>query len=188
MNCSRTPWLDTGVVFVSVEQPIFCILLAYCECLLSSRQVYRLVMILLPATDNDLEFGRRVHHTAYRKMVIRQFGEWDDSVADMFFEKTWKTFPHHIISTDEGEKCGYCAIERTRELIQLREIAILPEFQGQGIGTTIVKSLVDECEALGIPMRLNVLKTNKRAAALYDRLEFQRYGENENHYLLERSC
>ena len=145
-------------------------------------------MRLSPANDEDLEFGRLVHHAAYQKMVIREFGEWDDSVADRFFEDTWNHLPHCIIWTDLGERCGYCAIERLPNLLYLREIAILPDYQNQGIGSKLIQSLISECDEASIPMRLNVMKSNERAAKLYDRFGFHRYGENEHHFLLERRC
>ena len=31
------------------------------------------------ATESDREYARRVHHLAYREIVERQFGEWDEA-------------------------------------------------------------------------------------------------------------
>jgi hypothetical protein len=40
-----------------------------------------------PAENFDTEFVRHVHHLAYRDVVIRQYGAWDEKVQDEFFAK-----------------------------------------------------------------------------------------------------
>ena len=129
-------------------------------------------MELVAANEEDLEFGRRVHHAAYREMVTKQYGAWDEAVQDGFFERTWARHAHNIITADDGTRCGYCAIECTEEAVILREIALLPEWQGRGIGSQLITSLVEEAAGRGVVARLNVMKTNEAAKRLYLRLGF----------------
>ena len=145
-------------------------------------------MKLIPAVKEDLEFGRKVHHEAYREMVTRQYGSWDEPIQDQFFTNTWFRHPHQIIVDEENDKCGYCAIERTDTEIVLREIAILPHWQGRGIGSRIINSLIEEGHERGMPVKLNVMKTNSRARKLYERLGFIQFDESDTHFLMERSC
>ena len=35
-----------------------------------------------PATSSDTEFARISHHAAYRDVVRRQFGAWDEALQD----------------------------------------------------------------------------------------------------------
>ena len=35
-----------------------------------------------PATSNDTEFARISYHAAYRDVVCRQFGAWDEALQD----------------------------------------------------------------------------------------------------------
>jgi hypothetical protein len=37
--------------------------------------------------DADSEFGRMVHHSGYGDVVTRQFGSWDESMQDAFFQE-----------------------------------------------------------------------------------------------------
>ena len=37
------------------------------------------------AEATDAEFARSVHHRAYRDVVIRQYGMWDEKAQDDFF-------------------------------------------------------------------------------------------------------
>ena len=144
-------------------------------------------MTLATATEQDLEFGRRVHHLAYREMVIRQFEEWDEVIADGFFERTWASHPHHIIHDDQNERCGYCAVDRNGTEIILREIAILPERQGIGIGTSVIQALIAEGDEEAIPVKLNVMQTNVRARLLYERLGFRKSGGSDTHFQMQRN-
>jgi ribosomal protein S18 acetylase RimI-like enzyme len=55
---------------------------------------------------------------------------------------------------------------------QLR-IEIHPDYQGQGIGTRLIRALADEARRKGQDLVLEVLTVNHRAQALYQRLGMQ---------------
>jgi ribosomal protein S18 acetylase RimI-like enzyme len=62
-------------------------------------------------------------------------------------------------------------------------VEVLPEWQGQGIGTRVVSRVVQE--AGGVPVSLHVLKGNP-ARALYERLGFVIDGETATHVTMCR--
>ena len=64
-----------------------------------------------PATPADTDFARSVHHQAYRDVVVRQFGTWDESRQDEFFAADWSAGGFEILLCD-AEPCGYVAVER----------------------------------------------------------------------------
>ena len=68
---------------------------------------------------------------------------------------------------------------RPREVF-LGRIALRPDWQGQGIGTNLVRDIVRRAEAVGRATSLYVLRTNKRAQALYERLGFRVFGGDEH--------
>ena len=136
-----------------------------------------------PADDNDTDFARGVHHEAYRDVVVRQFGKWDETKQDEFFKKTWENPGYEIISY-EGEPCGYSRIEQLPEEIKAHELVMLPEYQGRGIGTAILGKLKSRAAREGIPAHLQVLKVNK-AAELYEREGFREVGETDTHKEME---
>jgi ribosomal protein S18 acetylase RimI-like enzyme len=63
-------------------------------------------------------------------------------------------------------------IGRTPEQIRLLDIAILPEFQNQGIGAVLLKTLLAESEAKNLPLRHMVFKLNTAALRFYARFGF----------------
>ena len=63
--------------------------------------------------------------------------------------------------------------------MNLRQIFLLPEYQGRGVGERCVEFVLAEARALGLPVRLAVLKVNPRAQAFYRRLGFVSTEETE---------
>ena len=87
-----------------------------------------------PAQESDREFAKQAHHAAYRSVVERQFGPWDELMQDRFFDEQWDPRRQQIIQAD-GIRCGYCLVEHRAHDIHLSELVIHPELQGRGIGT-----------------------------------------------------
>lgn len=63
----------------------------------------------------------------------------------------------------------------------LSKIEIDPNFQGRGVGTSIINGVLAEARARGKAVRLQVFKVNERARALYRRLGFRETGETPTH-------
>lgn len=138
---------------------------------------------LTPANDDDTEFARNAHHRAYRGVVVDQFGEWDEARQDKFFELSWAN-PGFEIAHYDGQPCGYLRIENLPDQVRAHELTILPEFQGRGIGTTLLHEIQGRATQRGVPIRLQVLKAN-RAAELYERVGFKPVGETDTHTVME---
>jgi broad specificity phosphatase PhoE/ribosomal protein S18 acetylase RimI-like enzyme len=135
------------------------------------------------ATASDSEFARLAHHRAYRDVVIAQFGTWNNTEQDRFFAETWNANPHEILICD-GAPCGYLGVDFHREEIDLREIVILPEFQGRGLGSAILGELSNRSKSAHVPVKLRVLQKS-RAAILYRRVGFEERGRTSTHFLME---
>ena len=127
-----------------------------------------------PAEAGDVEFARSAHHAAYRDVVERQFGPWDEAAQDKFFAADWDPRTAEIILAD-GSLCGYCIVERRVDDIHARELVIHPDFQGQGIGSFLLRRLQDEARSRSVPVRLGTFHEN-RAVKLYARLGFREIG------------
>lgn len=136
-----------------------------------------------PATDADTEFAKNVHHTAYHDVIVRQFGSFDEKMQDDFFFKTWKPETHEIIISD-GVDAGYFSIESFSDHIFAHELVLLPEFQGKGIGSKLLKEVLRKAKTNNIPVQLQVLKENS-AQDLYRRLGFKETGSNATHIQME---
>lgn len=138
-----------------------------------------------PANSVDIEFARKAHHIAYYDVIKRQFGKFDEEMQDSFFRKSWDPETHEIITTS-GIDAGYISVERFPDHIFAKELVILPEYQGKGIGSSLLKSILQEATEKDIPVQLQVLKKNF-AQDLYRRLGFKEIETNETHIKMEFS-
>ena len=71
-----------------------------------------------------------------------------------------------------------------REL-RVMDIALLPQWQGRGIGSSLLEDVIAEADRAGVPVTLHVERWN-RAVKLYERLGFVERGRSDVHLLLER--
>jgi ribosomal protein S18 acetylase RimI-like enzyme len=85
-----------------------------------------------------------------------------------------------------GRPAGRLWIGRTPEQIRLLDIAILPEFQNQGIGAALLKRLVAESERRGLPLRHMVFKLNDAALRFYSRFGFSQIDDVGAYIHMER--
>jgi ribosomal protein S18 acetylase RimI-like enzyme len=71
-----------------------------------------------------------------------------------------------------GEPVGRRLVARTAEGIHLVDIALLSANRNQGIGTQLIRELLEQASAAGSSLHLHVLRGNP-ALRLYQRLGFQ---------------
>ncbi|HEY0426172.1 MAG TPA: GNAT family N-acetyltransferase [Pyrinomonadaceae bacterium] len=129
--------------------------------------------------DEDFEFLWRLHNAALKDYVTQVWG-WDEQLQREMFAREFSPNEGKIILVG-GRGAGFFrVIERERERV-LVSIRLLPEFQKKGIGTKIIKDLLNDSKN---PVRLQVLKINP-ARALYERLGFEIYDETETHFLMK---
>lgn len=152
-------------------------------CLAPVRHYARVQLQRRLASATDAEFGRNVHHRAYRDVVERQFGAWNVAAQDAFFRDGWNAAAHEIVECD-GVPAGYICIEDRADLVHLRELVLLPEFQNRGIGTMLLRQVMKHAEERGVPVQLGTLHAN-HAADLYRRVGFREVGRTNTHILFE---
>lgn len=92
-----------------------------------------------------------------------------------------KDEPESVLSIIEldGAPVGRFRVVRFEDRIFLGGIQIHPDFQNRGIGTQLIMELIEESQAVGKPLQLDVDRTNIRARRLYERLGLSQYGESE---------
>lgn len=135
------------------------------------------------ATELDTHFVYQTETASYKDVVTRQFGSWDDKKHEELFNKVWKPEKYEILMCN-GIDCGFISIERNQEYILIHEIVLLPEFQGKGIGSNLLKEIIQEASTKNIPIKLQVLKESQ-AQHLYRRLGFKDIGVTDTHYKME---
>ena len=90
---------------------------------------------------------------------------------------------HFIIECD-GESAGRLLLNRDADQLRVVDIAVLPAMRGRGIASAVLKSLITEAEAAGVPIRLSVWHDNP-ALTLYRRLGFNVREERATHVEME---
>ena len=86
----------------------------------------------------------------------------------------------------DGEPAGRLYVHRDDDEILIVDIALLPPYRGRGIGTALVREVLDEADASGRPVRIHVEHQNP-AMTLYRRLGFERVDESGPYLLMERA-
>ena len=72
----------------------------------------------------------------------------------------------------DGTPIGCLAVVDYEDYVFVDRIALLPAWQGLGLGTRLMRDVMDDAERRGVPVRLSVLDNNP-ARGLYERLGFQ---------------
>ena len=136
---------------------------------------------LRPATQEDHDFLWWLHCATMRPYVEKTWG-WDEQWQAQYFRDRFDPATRQIIESD-GVPIGCISVERQKDRVFLSVIKIAPEYQSRGIGTKLVRALLNEADSRGVPVELQVLKVNP-ARRLYERLGFAVVGETETHYLM----
>lgn len=84
----------------------------------------------------------------------------------------------------DGEPAGRLYVHRREREIRLMDIALLPEFRGDGIGGALLDDLFAEAAASGRTLTIHVESYNP-ARRLYERRGFRQIGEHGVYLLME---
>jgi len=101
------------------------------------------------------------------------------------YERRFPGADHRIVLRD-GRRVGRIFVARRPEEIRLVDIALLPEHRGAGIGTWLLREVLDEAEREGLPVRHMVWKGNPAALRFYERLGFAVVEDDGMYELMER--
>lgn len=92
---------------------------------------------------------------------------------------------NHDIILFDTTPIGRIYIDRGDEEIRLLDISLLSEYRNRGVGTVLMRNLLDETDRVAKPVRLYVYKMNQ-AVRFYERLGFQCVEDTGVHYFMER--
>jgi ribosomal protein S18 acetylase RimI-like enzyme len=86
------------------------------------------------------------------------------------FGKRFAGYQRFVVVDDAGRPAGRLYVCDTVSTMHLVDLTLLPQFQGRGIGTRILRDLMAEVSRTGQRLDLRVGRTNERAVELYARL------------------
>lgn len=111
---------------------------------------------------------------------------WDAAQQHAFLEMQFNAQAEHyriyrpnaeysIIQRDQTP-IGRLIVDRAADAILMMDIALLPEHRNAGLGTALIRKLMNEAREAGKPLRLHVEFFNP-ARRLYERLGFTKTSE-----------
>lgn len=135
---------------------------------------------LREATTEDEPFLLEVYVST--RMEELEGVDWDDNQKRAFItmqfiarERSYPRVDSRIILLN-GQPVGRMLVDRNESGILLRDIALLTEYRNAGIGSRLIRDLMEEATSAGKAIRLHVVATSP-AVRLYERLGFSRSGD-----------
>jgi GNAT superfamily N-acetyltransferase len=135
---------------------------------------------LRPVTAEDDEFllsvyaGTRAQELAqvpWSDEQKQEFVRWQFNLQRQDYEANYPHTQYDVILLD-GQPAGRIWISRDDEQIHLLDIALLDEFQNRGVGTVLLRRLINEATGANKLLRHMVFILNTDARRFYERLGF----------------
>ena len=123
-------------------------------------------------------------HVAWDDGARRAFIEHQFAAQDAHYRGNYPGASLDVIEVD-GIAAGRLYVHRGESDIRIMDIALAPSFRGRGIGTSLLRGLMDEADSSARKLSIHV-EMNNPARSLYDRLGFEAAGEHGVYVLMER--
>ena len=134
------------------------------------------------AVDSDFVFA--VKKAAFREYV-EQVSGWDDTHQRELHNKRLDTQDIRIIQF-QGNDVGFFSTSCTSDSLRVHQLFIHPDYQGRGIGSACLTSILADADVSGKTVNLQVLKINIRGTAFYQRLGFSIVDEDSTHVQMKK--
>ncbi|MCG9577083.1 GNAT family N-acetyltransferase [Vibrio tubiashii] len=122
-----------------------------------------------PAQLSDYEFLFELKKAAEFEPIKAVFG-WDESMQRDIHHSEWSQAKPTIIEVD-GRSVGSYLVQKHDTHWDFGRFFLLPEAQGKGVGTKILRLILDQADNANMPVQLCYLQGN-RVGQLYRRLGF----------------
>lgn len=145
----------------------------------------RVNIALRPVTLDDRLFIESLYFETQRPIIEELFG-WrgDDFERQRFAE--WYDAANTAIITVDDQRAGWLTVSRRPDAIHLDQIYVSMVWQNHGIGSFLIRQLIEEAQATKAPLKLSTAKINP-ARSLYERLGFRVVGESGFKVCMERA-
>ena len=102
----------------------------------------------------------------------------------MFFDELAQVDTRrYVVAEADGQIVAYAGLMCIEPIADVQTIAVVPEFEGRGIGSAILTELIEEARRRGaVEVLLEVREDNPRAQALYVRFGFEQIHVRRRYY------
>lgn len=146
-----------------------------------------------PESEDDREFLLAVFASA--RAFEMDLLDWSDARKEQFLRMQFHAQSSHyrqyyqaadfLIILVGSVPAGRLCIHRGGSEMRIVDIALLPEFRGRGVGTKLLRGVLEEADMTGAAVTMHVEKSN-RAQDLYRRLGFDPVEDKDVHWLMRR--
>jgi ribosomal protein S18 acetylase RimI-like enzyme len=141
-------------------------------------------MALRPAQPEDFDYCASLYFEGMDR-VIKELNLNVDAQGTGFRQR-WDVGQVRIITLN-GTDIGWLQSFAKDDAVFLGQLFVDSALRGQGIGTEVVKGLIEEAARAGQALTLGVVKTNP-ALRLYERLGFRTTHEDERKFYMRHDC
>ena len=150
-----------------------------------------MIITLRPALSGDDEFLFSVY--ASTRANEMELVDWSPTqkeaflrmqfrAQDQFYRANYLGVEYSIILKDD-QPIGRLYVHRQSEEIRIMDIALLPEFRNQGIGSSLLNEILEEAFKNHLPVTIHVERFNP-AIHLYERLGFRLVEDRGVYYFM----
>jgi GNAT superfamily N-acetyltransferase len=119
-----------------------------------------------------------------RSYVEEAFGAWDSVAQRRRLDDSFNPSFWNVVLVGDV-RAGILVVEDRPAEFFLSRIFLLPAFQKRGVGTALMRRLINRAKVAQKPLRLRVLRVNTGARRLYERLGFALTRSTTEHDYLE---
>jgi GNAT superfamily N-acetyltransferase len=142
------------------------------------------MIALRPACSDDYSFALGLYAEAIRPLASAWM-KWVDADQEALFASLWRTHDTRIITLDD-QNIGWVEFRQVEDELFLKQLYISPAYQRRGIGSRVMRLLLEERCRMANSMALFVLKNNP-ALRFYRRHGFQVVRETHTAFVMRRA-
>jgi ribosomal protein S18 acetylase RimI-like enzyme len=148
------------------------------------RPSTKMMITLRPACAADYPFAFSLYVQTI-KPLASAWMEWVDQEQEAQFASLWRPADTRIITLDGQENIGWVEFRRVGDEIFLKQLYVAPAYQRRGVGSQVMRLLLEERCRTAISMALFVLKNNP-AFQFYKRHGFEIVQETHSTFVMRR--
>ena len=127
------------------------------------------------ATPADLDGVLAIEDASFNNPTTREWYEAELKRPEVCYI--------YVLRTDQCPVAAFCAFWRVVDQIHINNLAVRPEFRGQGLATRLLEAVMAEAGQMGVhSATLEVRRSNTPALRLYAKAGFNEAGVRRSYY------
>ena len=129
------------------------------------------------AKEDDYKLAKRLYIQTMKPLLMK-FDAWDEVAVMARFDRYYETDEVKVVVI-YGRDAGWFQVAENEHELELAQIHIKHKYCAQGIGTQLIREIMNEAHSKGKSVFLSVVRGNI-ALSLYRRLGFVIVDEDEH--------